>query len=86
MSLSGSKLYCTTYPGVNNAGELVYFTNYKITNPVYPHQDGQIETPIGSLTESTFNATFQQAVAEFANFQSENVDQYTSSDVYGGRI
>lgn len=85
MSLTGIKLLCATKVGIYNDVP-AYLTDYTCTVPISGHAEGQVQTPVGDLTESTFNLLVQQAVADKANAETSNVEEFTSGDVYGGRI
>lgn len=92
MSVSGVKLLCITTlgsdPGTNNP---VYRTEYRCTLPVEVpsgglHYNGEILTPLDDLTESTFNLQVQQAIANYANVQTSDVEAFVANDVFGGRV
>lgn len=86
MSVTGIKILATTRIGTDNAGEVVYMTDYRPTTPINGHDSGTVNTPLGEITESTFNLLVQQAVADRANAETSNVEEFDASDVFGGRL
>lgn len=67
-------------------GVAVFQTHYWLIPPAGNHTDGVVAVAVAGTTESTFNLTVQQAVADRANLESGNVENYTAGDVFGGRI
>ena len=90
MSTTGIKLLCQTTLGFDDQQQAAYLTEYKCSSPVQTpsglHYGGGIVTLIDGLTESPFNALVAQSVAEKANLETSGVENFTSDDVFGGRI
>ena len=91
--INGIKAICITEVAydANNPSIPIWATRYQLTEGIeLPsgglHNNGGVDTPIGLLTESTFNLTIQQAIADAINAQTSNVAQAYAGDVYGGRI
>ena len=92
MSISGIKLLGATVIGLHPVTNVpAYLTDYKCASPVTVpggglHYGGSVVTLVDDLTESTFNLQVQQAIADEANLQTSNVEQFVVTDVLGGRI
>jgi len=86
MSATGNFIIAETRSDIVE-GELLYLTNYryKFAAP-NGNADGLVTTAVVGLTESTFNLSVQQKVADRANLESAESEGFTVSDVYGGRI
>jgi hypothetical protein len=86
MSTTGNIALAETHADFVN-GDLLWITNYTLRQPApNGHQTGQVTAQASQSTESVFNLTVQQAVADRANLESADGDGMTASDVYGGRI
>jgi hypothetical protein len=90
MSTTGIKLLCETVLGFDSQNQPAYLTEYKCSLPVQtpsgPHFGAGIVTLLDGLTETPFNALVAQAIADKANLETSNVENFTSDDVFGGRI
>jgi len=87
MSNTGTKALAITSLVLDEFGVPFYTTGYTLTNPIGTgHTNGGVQVAAGGFTESTFNLSVQQAVADAVNLQTENVDNFLASDVLGGRI
>ena len=86
MSLNNVKLVAITTTLIGPDSIPFFRTLYTLTTPIGGHDSGGIETPVEGLTETTFNLQMAQAVADRANLESSNLEQFIPSDVIGGRI
>jgi len=86
MATSGNLIVAQTIVQLTD-GIPEYLTTYTLKKPApNGNTNGGIVTPVVGITESAFNLMVQQAVADKANAESENTEDFTSADVFGGRI
>lgn len=91
MSISGTAIILSV-SGAGpdpNSGERSLHIDYKYAPPVYLRgllEGGRVYIPIAGKTETELAQLAQQTALDFCNNETEGTEEFTLSDVFGGRL